>query len=383
MRVRTRFRQPASEATVRSGTSSIAWLRHSVGVSFLLLGFVFHAGSARSFAETVPLNPIRELLRLAATVSLPDAELAARLQRYRVSQRLAEEEIAEWESLARGPLSSAQLQRMIGESRRLGGAPVPAMALSPGLRGMARKALPPVAPAEAAPALARVRSYALQYTGSIPNFTCVRSTEVRSSEKGMGSWKSERSMDERISVVEGADRRQTIRSNTHRRLFQRPNTLTVSNEFGVLLGRIFGERSHASFDWVGVLPNGRWLLHYSVPEAHSSLTITAKGRQEITGYDGYLDADPASGVIHEVSYRSNSLPEDFAISGGEGTVRYGEVEIEGKRYFLPVSASMVTCSSGVFIDNQAVYSAYRKFDASSEIRFDTAMEEVPPGAPSP
>jgi hypothetical protein len=340
----------------------------------VLLLFALMPGATRSAAETIPLNPIRELLSLSATVSLPDAQLAARLKKYKVSQRLADEEITEWETLARGPLSRTELQRIIGESRRLGATPVPPAALSPGLRGMARKALPPVAPAEAAPALVRVKTYGLEYTSSIPNFTCVRSTEIRSSDKGMGAWRRERSVDERISVAEGSDRRQAIRSKTHRRLFQRANTLTVSNEFGVLLGRIFGEKSQATFSWVGVLPSGRWLLRYTILESNSSLTITARGRQEITGYDGYLDVDPASGAIHEVTYRSNSLPEDFEISGGEGTVRYGRVEIEGKPYLLPVSASMITCSGGVFIDNQAVYSAYRKFDASSEIRFDSPPE---------
>jgi hypothetical protein len=348
----------------------------------VLLVLALMPGAARLTAERVPLNPIRELLSLSATVSLPDAQLADRLKKYKVSQRLADEEITEWEALARGPLSRAELQRIIGESRRLGATPVPPAALSPGLRGMARKALPPVASAEAAPALARVKTYGLEYTSSIPNFTCVRSTEIRSSDQGMGSWRRERSVDERISVAEGSDRRQAIRSKTHRRLFQRANTLTVSNEFGALLGRIFGEKSQATFTWVGVLPSARWLLRYSIREPNSSLTITVKGRQEITGYDGYLDVDPASGTIYEVTYQTNSLPEDFDISGGEGTVRYGQVEIEGRAYLLPVSASMITCSRGVFIDNQAVYSAYRKFDASSEIRFDSAPGEGE-ASPSP
>lgn len=374
MRVRASYRQTGGEAAVRTGASQSGRTRPGPWPIVGLLVLALLLGAARGDAETVPLNPIRELLSLSATVSLPDTQLASRLKKYKVSQRLADEEVTEWESLARGPRSLAQLQRIVGESRRLGATPVPPAVLSPGLRGMARKSLPPVATAEAAPALARVKTYALQYTGSIPNFTCVRSTEVRSSDKGMGAWRRERSVDERISVTEGGDRRQTIRSKSHHRVFQRANTLTVSNEFGVLLGRIFGERSHASFEWVGMLPNLRWLLHYAVPEAHSSLTITVKGRQEITGYDGYLEVDPASGAIYEVSYRSNSLPEDFDISGGEGTVRYGDVEIEGKTYLLPVSASMITCSGGVFIDNRAVYSAYRKFEASSEIRFDTAHE---------
>jgi hypothetical protein len=43
---------------------------------------------------------------------------------------------------------------------------------------------------------------------------------------------------------------------------------------------------------------------------------------------------------------------------------------------------MITCSQGVFLDNQAVYSAYRKFDASSEIRFDSTPGEAD-GVPPP
>jgi hypothetical protein len=99
------------------------------------------------------------------------------------------------------------------------------------------------------------------------------------------------------------------------------------------------------------------------------------------GYAGFVEANPQSGEIFQLTYRDEGLPEDFAIKGSEGTVYYGLVAIDGRQYLLPVRARMLAYVKGIFLLNTAVYRDYRKFDASSDIRFDAA-EGIPEKPPS-
>ncbi len=334
-------------------------------------------------AETVRFTQLRDLLALADAVSVPDEDLAQRLKGLSISTRVPDRDAAPWMNRSYGPQSLAEIQRLLAESGKRKPESTDDGELS--LRVLSERGLTAVTPAAQDEAMARVRDYAAGYTASFPNFTCVRETEMRSSDSGFGKWRRERSEEERLSLENGRDQRRPIRSKTYRGFFRRrANVISVTGEFGTLLEKIFDVKSQTAFSWKGALPNGNWLLSYRVPREYSSLTLRSGGRAMRAGYAGFVEANPQSGEIFQLTYRDEGLPEDFAIKGSEGTVYYGLVEIDGRQYLLPVRARMLAYVKGIFLLNIAVYRNYRKFDASSDIRFDAAAaisEETQTGEP--
>lgn len=85
--------------------------------------------------------------------------------------------------------------------------------------------------------------------------------------------------------------------------------------------------------------------------------------------EAIIDRDTHA-VLH-LTYGVDGVPSDFPICESNVTVDYGEAEIAGSRYLLPLKATVVLRQSGGDSRNQVSFHDYRKFSADSSVMFDT------------
>lgn len=153
-------------------------------------------------------------------------------------------------------------------------------------------------------------------------------------------------------------------------------------------------KSQAAFEW------DRWrtlrgkrmaVFSYSIDSAHSSYTIDYNREQQIvTAYEGLVYADKDTGVISRLTFHAKNIPASFPVQDASNRLDYDNVEIAGRPYNLPLSASMRmkarerSPSGYVTTKNDIEFRMYRKFGSDITITFepeplpDDKTKEQPP-----
>jgi len=233
--------------------------------------------------------------------------------------------------------------------------------------------------------LAAARKLALDYAKSLPNFLCTQtvnrfidqgrySPKIDTLTVEVGYYQQEEGYS--LTEVDGApvDMDYTDVRGTISR-----------GEFGSNLRTIFDPASAAEFHFVRwTTLRGRRAAVYSYrverSKAHYAITAGAnyKFSREQVGLRGEAVIDGETYGILRLNYMAADIPSGFPVRRTSVTVDYGDAEIGGKRYLLPLKAVVELQDKSQTHKNEVTFHSYRKFSSDSSISFG---EEEPKPQP--
>jgi len=319
------------------------------------------AQAAGTVAEIV--STVRE----AVAAHRSDSSLARWLHRFRPAERLDDRVIEELESAGAGPKAVAEMESI----RDLSGAlPAP----SP----------PPVFPHGPAPSAAEqgrildaARARALAYAASLPDFICMES--VRRYELRGGGWALRDKLEVKLTYFGQKEKYDLVSRNGRAAGFsyRESGGAVTEGEFGTALLGIFVPDSETRFGWDHwtTLRGGEaHVFRFRIALDHSTYRIavgTGNGRLQevVTGQEGLVYVDAASGQVMRVVAASVSIPPDFPVRAASRVVDYGFVPISSRTYLLPVRAEARMEADLLRTRNVVEFHGYQKFEGQSTITF--------------
>jgi hypothetical protein len=327
-------------------------------------------------AQSLSLPELREVVGRMVRLHAPDAQVAARLRRVKPVDQVPTQFAAEAESWGAGSLTVRELEAM---AQRTAGLPLSRVVLA-SVQGRRGEFL--IQDGEAAVILEAARIYAEEYSRSIPNFLCYRSTSFLKDKSGMGNWKKSLMLKERLLHLEEGDHHEIVEVDGETvdgsvRVFH--GGITVSGEFGNILRRLFSEKTEARFYWIGDEPGGdepRAAIAFEVDQENTSMTLSSGRREVKNGYRGELTVSKQTGQIHRVRLALDESEPRFPIRSASWDIRYAPTVVEDIEVLLPVSAITEAYQSGGFVRNEATYSDYQKYTAESNIQFGGTLDDV-------
>lgn len=259
--------------------------------------------------------------------------------------------------------------------------------------------------AEQAKSIAELRAYAKAYTGNLPNFICSQITKrevrlapndvagVRESMPGRGRLglanadrKSTDTFEEQLGYFDHKESYQLLKVDGKKQKpgQSRPPGLTSAGEFGTTLWGIFDPQSKAEFEWK------KWdilrgqpvaVFSFRVEQPNSQAELDVPSRSVVVGYHGLIYASRDSNVVLRLTTEAEA-PKDFPLQDVTHLLDYGQVEIAGQPFVLPLHAEMRTRmsedfmrygheaghSKQVFLTNQVDFREYRKYTAESVLK---------------
>ena len=249
--------------------------------------------------------------------------------------------------------------------------------------------------ADQARILELVRTSALVYSHSLPNFICRQITHRGTSDLSaivtlpLGS-RSNSSMrlpvttaigsgdiiEEQLTFYDQKEEYQVLSVNgkkangvEHAQL----QGMISAGEFGSALHEIFDPQSHTTFTWdrIARLRARRvYVFGFHVPPEHGATVMLRYPDRQITvSYGGqiFVDVDTL-GVLRIKS--SLDLPANSPFQKGESSVEYEPVEIAGKSYNLPSHSEVRLVSKEYSYINTIDFRNYHKFAVESTIHYD-------------
>ena len=334
--------------------------------------------------QALSVDKLVEFVTSSVKQKMQDKDVAHFLAGVRMSERLAPRTVEDLQGKGAGAKTVAALNRLAELSATL---PVPVAKLPP----PPPKLIPAPAYDEQYKILGEVRSYALNYSKSLPDFLCLQVTRRymdRHFVKGQeGSWSPVDRVAAKLTYFGQEEKYELLSSNDNSlfgKNYESVGGAISTGEFGSVLRQIFEPESSAEFHWE------RWgtlrghLSHvysYRIDRAHSKETIDYNRQQQVTpGYHGLIFAQKGSNVILRVTVEPD-IPESFPIQEVRETIDYNYADISGQQFILPVSAEVIMRSDRVANRNEIEFRAYRKYSADTSIKFEDTEEPASPDSP--
>src|ERR1022692_2397420 len=216
---------------------------------------------------------------------------------------------------------------------------------------------------------------ALSYSSRLPNFRCNRETHrltapVKSAER----FSQTDSFIEELTYESPKETYRTLEVNGQKSSMQRDAFRGVHSrgEFGSMLKSIFRPEAAAQYKWAGRAMTGGVLcdvFDVDVPVARSNFILTFNLRQEVAGFHGRVFVDEDSGLVRRIVLQGGGLPKGFGLQSPTFSLEYGMVRIAGEDHLLPLRSVLQVRQGKQVVRNETQFRDYRKFQASSEVKF--------------
>jgi len=252
---------------------------------------------------------------------------------------------------------------------------------------------------EQARVLDELRSLALQYTESLPDFICTQVTHrgitkqanfgtlfngASSSQGPRGpasaihnSADSNDVIEEKLTFFNQMEHYEIVAVNGKKISGQEHMKFAgaiSAGEFGSALHNIFDPRSHALFLWdrMAHLTGRRvYVFKFQVPSENGAIVMDRDTDQKIfAAYSGKLFVDPDTLQVLRITSQLE-LPIEFPIKLGITTVDYKPIAIAGKVYTLPSRSEVRLKDNSRLYVNQIEFRDYHKFAVESSIHYDS------------
>lgn len=225
--------------------------------------------------------------------------------------------------------------------------------------------------------LDNVRQYVSRYLDNLPNFVCNRITEQYEAGKKPKNWHQGDTLTAKLVFNQGREDITLVLVNGKplqpNKYVKRP--LHTEGEFGELVGKVLDPDAGAQIswsDWEDMAGRRLAVFEYLVDRSHSTLRISLGTRDQIVPYRGQIYADASTGEIWRITSAPFDLPAGLETKSAVTTIDYAPIDIAGRRFVLPTSASVLLDTGRNNILNKVSFTNYRKFDAESKIIFSTA-----------
>ena len=219
---------------------------------------------------------------------------------------------------------------------------------------------------------------AREYSSHLPNFRCAEETHRFTGPAAKpDELKETDSFRDELTFEEGRETYRVIEINGTRTEASRQdlNSKVASSkgEFGSMLMGLFDPEVGATYKWagramaMGVLCQ---VFDITVPRAKSNFTLTFNRMGEPAGYTGKVFVDDETGLVRRLTILGDGLPPTFPLQAPSFSLEYGMVRIGSVDYLLPLRSTMQVKQGKNFVRNESVFREYRRFEASSGIKFD-------------
>lgn len=252
---------------------------------------------------------------------------------------------------------------------------------------------------EQARVLDGVRTLALRYTESLPDFICTQITHRATTEQGgfgmslNGASSSRGStplatgtqgpagmndlIEEQLTFFDQMEHYKVVRVNGQKVTGLEHMSFAgaiSAGEFGSALRNLFDPRSHATFtfDRVASLAHRRvYIFRFHVPVENGTIVIARDTNQKIlAAYSGRLFVDPETFQVFRITSELE-LPADFRIKMATTTVDYRPVKIAGKTFTLPSRSEVRMKDDFRLYVNQIEFREYHRFAVESTIHYNS------------
>jgi len=347
---------------------------------------LFAAVSLASAQATMPVEKLVEFVRSSIKLKLPDKQVAAQIHAIHLSEKLEDSKIEALQGEGAGPKTVAAL-------RDLGGASQALTAPAPPPPPVVRKSIPPPSYENQQNVINKMREYALNYSGSLPDFVCKQVTRRYLDPLGHENWRSADTIVSKLSYAEQKERYEVILANGQpvlNKALESFGGTTSSGEFGSLLKYIFDPKSDAEFHWE------RWgrvrnhvthVFNFAVDQPHSQWGILdVESKQEIVpAYNGLIFVDRETSQVLRVFMQSVNIPPSFPIQLAQTQLDYDFTDLSGRQFLLPYKAEIRLNRGHFMTKNDVEFRSYQKFSADAVITFDTPdpLPDEKPASPPP
>jgi hypothetical protein len=218
-------------------------------------------------------------------------------------------------------------------------------------------------------------SSASGYSSLLPNFRCNQETHRLSAPvKSPDRFHEGDVYLEELTYENGKESYRTLEFNGLKsdRMRGAIKGVHSQGEFGTMLRALFSPYVSAKYRWTGRGMAGGVLcdvFEIEVPAAKSNFVLYFNLRQQVAGYTGRVFIDQEAGLVRRLIMSGNGLPKDFGFQSPTFSLDYGMVRVGLQDYLLPLRSVFQARQGKTVVRNETVFRDYRKFEASSEIRF--------------
>jgi hypothetical protein len=226
--------------------------------------------------------------------------------------------------------------------------------------------------------LERIEAYGAHYVSSLPDFLCVQVTRHFEAALNSNRFHKGDTITEKLSFHDGEEKRTVDLVNGKpadgaRRPWR--ERFTSEGEFGILIDRVLGPDSYATFTW------SRWetvrgkrlaVFDYAVDKERSTLHLELSDlARAVLAYHGSVFADPATGAVWRITEAvTKDIPPQLQTREVSTVIDYDQTTIGDRQYLLPVTATVSAITWQGRIRNEMEFREYRKFGADSVIHFE-------------
>jgi hypothetical protein len=217
---------------------------------------------------------------------------------------------------------------------------------------------------------------ALSYSSRLPNFRCRRETRrLTAPVKSSDRFHEADAFVEELTYESGHETYRTVEVNGQKSTTQRDALKGVHSrgEFGSMLKSVFRPEVAAQTKWTGRTITGGVLcdvFDVDVPVDKSNFLLTFNLRQEVAGFHGRVFYDQEAGLVRRIVFEGAGLPKNFGLQSPVFSLEYGMVRIAGQDHLLPLRSVLQVRQGRQVVRNETRFRDYRKFEASSEIKFE-------------
>ena len=326
-----------------------------------------------------PVDDVVRAVREAVQQKHSDGDLARALRRLSLKTRLDNRTAEEMESLAPGPKSIAELERLRETTRDL---PLPAVRPqfdSP----------PPPTPDELLSVIEEARRKALAYTAGLPDFICEETVHRYESATGKDNWALKDTLTLQLSYFGHLENYKLTAMNGHKTelTYEAAGGMMSKGEFGSMLLEVFLPDSQTAFrwsNWTTLRKRPAYAISFRIEARNSRyyLMVGEYGKGSVStvaGEHGLAYIDRETKEVLRLDCEADSLPDSFPVAGASRVLDYGATEVGGLSFVLPLRADvrMIPRDNHPLSRNVVEFTGYRKFTGESAISFGDPVDEKP------
>ena len=341
-------------------------------------------GIAESAERNLDVSQLVGSVTSAFAVDRNDKRIARSLKSMRLTESLTEETTGLLLKMGAGPETARALQMLQRQSARLPLPPAEVLATSP-------------APSESElrEITLRAQHYVSEYLLQFPDFIATENVRQFHNYEANYSPSVFPGADQRLisvddrwhegivyttEIADAAGREYHEKRGAGKDISSRITRIS-RGEFGGMLAEILGPGRDYKFGW------DRWevvncvrtaVLRYNVDTAASRYTVSyrvvdpggkSRAQNVNVGHRGLVYVDPRSGAVMRLILYAIGFPELAEVNAAGHVLDYGEVNIGGKSYFIPVR-SIAYVRVGQYESREEIeYSHHRKFSSEATINF--------------
>lgn len=230
-------------------------------------------------------------------------------------------------------------------------------------------------PAEQQRLWAEASTTALGYSEHLPNFRCAQETHrLKAPVKTPDKMRETDTFKDELTYEDGNESYRTLEVNGVQSnvSIREEKGVHSRGEFGTMLRGLFSPEVGAAYKWAGQAMAGGSLcqvFEISVERSKSNFALYFNKRREVASYTGRVFVEEETGLVRKLIIDGSGLPKEFGLQSPSFSLDYGMVKVGSQDYLLPLRSVLQVRQGKLMVRNETVFRDYRKFEASSEMKF--------------